>query len=125
MSEQQTSSNPLFDTFKLVLAILIIIASLVAYYYYAQESQLYRVLGVVGASIIALGISATTRSGGQLLGFFREVRTELKKVVWPTRHETTQTTLIVLVMVFVVGIVLWLFDMFFFWGIHALSEQAG
>ena len=81
MSEQQTTSNPLFDTFKLILAILIIIASLVAYYYYAQESQLYRVLGVVGASIIALGISATTRSGRQLLGFFREVRTELKKVV--------------------------------------------
>ena len=125
MSEQETSTNPVFDTFKLILAILIIIASLVAYYYYSQESQLYRVLGVVGASIIALGITATTRSGRQLLGFFREVRTELKKVVWPTRHETTQTTLIVLVMVFIVGIVLWLFDMFFFWGIHALSEQAG
>ncbi len=125
MSEQETSSNPVLDTVKLVLAIMVIIASLVAYYYYAQESQLYRVLGVVGASIVALGITATTRSGRHFLGFFREVRTELKKVVWPTRHETTQTTLIVLVMVFIVGIVLWLFDMFFFWGIHALSEQVG
>jgi preprotein translocase subunit SecE len=125
MSEQDASASRMFDTVKLILAIVIIIASLVAYYYYAQESQLYRVLGVVGASIFALGITATTQPGGRLLGFFREVRTELKKVVWPTRPETTQTTLIVLVMVFIVGIILWLFDMFFFWGIHALNEWAG
>ncbi len=123
MSEKETSTNRVFDTVKLIVAIIIIIASLVAYYYYAQESQLYRVLGVVGASILALGITATTQQGQHLLGFFREVRTELKKVVWPTRPETTQTTLIVLVMVFVVGIVLWLFDMFFFWGIQTLSGQ--
>jgi preprotein translocase subunit SecE len=123
MSEQDTSANRMFDTVKLILAILIIIASLVAYYYFAQESQLYRVLGVVGAVIIALAITAATQPGRHLLSFFREVRTELKKVVWPTRPETTQTTLIVLVMVFVVGIVLWLFDMFFFWGIQTLSGQ--
>ncbi len=113
----------MLDTVKLIIAILVIIASLVAYYHYAQESQLYRVLGVVGAAIIALGLIVTTQRGRHLLGFFREVRTELKKVVWPTRPETTQTTLIVLVMVFVVGIVLWLFDMFFFWGIQTLSGQ--
>lgn len=123
MSEQDTSTSRVFDTVKLIIAIVFIIASLVVYYYFSQESQLYRVLGVVGASIIALGLTATTQRGRHLLGFFREVRTELKKVVWPTRPETTQTTLIVLVMVFVVGIVLWLFDMFFFWGIQTLSGQ--
>ncbi|MCH9698957.1 MAG: preprotein translocase subunit SecE [Gammaproteobacteria bacterium] len=125
MSEQEASNNPALDIVKLMLALIIIIASLVVYYHFDQESQLYRVLGVVGATIIALALTATTQRGKVLLGFFKEVRTELKKVVWPTRPETTQTTLIVIVMVFVVGIILWLFDMFFFWGIQTLTGQVG
>jgi preprotein translocase subunit SecE len=123
MSSSESSENRVFDTVKLILALLLVIGSLVVYYYFAQESQLYRVLGVVATCLLAIGIISTTQRGKTLLGFFADVRSELRKVVWPTKPETMQTTLIVLVMVFIVGIILWLFDMFFFWGIHTLTEQ--
>ncbi|VAW88530.1 Protein translocase subunit SecE, partial [hydrothermal vent metagenome] len=73
------------DTFKLLLAIAILILGIVGFYYYESESQLYRVLGVVFAAIVAIAISATTNLGQGLIGFGREARMEVRKVVWPTR----------------------------------------
>ena len=103
-------SNKL-DTFKLLLAIAILIAGIVGFYYYEAESQLYRVLGVVLASALAIVISSTTNIGQNLIGFGREARMEVRKVVWPTRQETVQTTFMVLVAVIIIGIFLWLIDM--------------
>jgi preprotein translocase subunit SecE len=72
---------------------------------------LYRVLGVVFASVVAIAISSTTNLGQNLIGFGREARMEVRKVVWPTRQETLQTTFMVLVAVIIIGIFLWLIDM--------------
>ena len=103
-------SNKL-DTFKLLLAIAVLIFGIVGFYYYETESQLYRVLGVVFASVVAIAISSTTRLGQGLIGFGREARMEVRKVVWPTRQETVQTTFMVIVAVIIIGIFLWLVDM--------------
>jgi len=100
-----------FDTFKLLLAIAILILGIVGFYYYEAESTLYRVLGVVFASVVAIAISSTTAMGQNLIGFGREARMEVRKVVWPTRQETVQTTFMVLVAVIIIGIFLWLIDM--------------
>jgi len=100
-----------FDTFKLLLAITVLILGIVGFYYYEAESQLYRVLGVVFATGVAVAISATTTLGQNLIGFARESRMEVRKVVWPTRQETVQTTFMVIVAVIVIGIFLWLIDM--------------
>jgi preprotein translocase subunit SecE len=107
---EQVVSNKL-DTFKLLLAIAILIAGIVGFYYYEAESQLYRVLGVVFAAGVAIAISSTTNIGQNLIGFGREARMEVRKVVWPTRQETVQTTFMVIVAVIVIGIFLWLIDM--------------
>ncbi len=107
---EQVVSNKL-DTFKLLLAIAILIAGIVGFYYYEAESQLYRVLGVVFAAGVAIAISSTTNLGQNLIGFGREARMEVRKVVWPTRQETVQTTFMVIVAVIVIGIFLWLIDM--------------
>ena len=107
---EEVVSNKL-DTFKLLLAIAVLIGGIVGFYYYEAESQLYRVLGVVFAALVAIAISATTTLGQNLIGFGREARMEVRKVVWPTRQETIQTTFMVMVAVIIIGIFLWLVDM--------------
>jgi len=107
---EEVVSNKL-DTFKLMLAIAVLIAGIVGFYYYEAESLLYRVLGVVFAAGVAVAISATTVLGQNLIGFGREARMEVRKVVWPSRQETVQTTFMVIVAVIIIGIFLWLIDM--------------
>jgi len=120
---EEVVSNKL-DTFKLLLAIAILIAGIVGFYYYEAESQLYRVLGVVFASGVAIAISSTTNIGQNLIGFAREARMEVRKVVWPTRQETVQTTFMVLVAVIIIGIFLWLVDMLLAQAIQMLTGGA-
>ena len=107
---EEVVSNKL-DSFKLLLAITVLILGIVGFYYYEAESQLYRVLGVVFMAGVAIAISSTTSVGQNLIGFGREARMEVRKVVWPTRQETIQTTLMVIVAVIIIGIFLWLIDM--------------
>lgn len=109
------------DTFKLLLAIAVLIFGIAGFYYFEAESLLYRVLGVVFATGVAVAISATTRLGQGLIGFARESRMEVRKVVWPTRQETVQTTFMVIVAVIIIGIFLWLVDMLLAQAIQLLT----
>ncbi len=120
---EEVVSNKL-DTFKLLLAIAILILGIVGFYYYEAESQLYRVLGVVFAAGVAVAISSTTALGQNLIGFGREARMEVRKVVWPTRQETVQTTFMVLVAVIIIGIFLWLIDMLLAQAIQMITGGA-
>jgi preprotein translocase subunit SecE len=115
---EQTSSG--FDTVKLMIALLALIAGMVGFYYFADESQLLRVIGLLAVVTTAFFIVSTTDIGRRSLGFARDARVEVRKVVWPTRTETTQTTIAVLIMVFLVAIMLWLFDMALGWGVRSL-----
>ena len=115
---EQTTSG--LDTAKLMTALLILIAGVVGFYYFENESQLLRVIGLLGVAAVAFFIVTTTDIGRRSLGFVREARVEVRKVVWPTRQETTQTTIAVLIMVFIVAIMLWLIDMLLGWGVRSL-----
>ncbi len=116
-TEQSTSA---IDTFKLMTAVLVLIAGVVGFYYFEDESQLLRVLGMLAVAVIAFLIAATSDQGRRSLGFVKDARVEVRKVVWPTRQETLQTTIAVLFMVILVAIMLWLFDMFLGWGVSKL-----
>ena len=116
-TEQSTSA---IDTFKLMTAVLVLLAGVVGFYYFEEESQLLRVLGMLAVAVIAFLIAATSDVGRRSLGFFKDARVEVRKVVWPTRQETLQTTVAVLFMVILVAIMLWLFDMFLGWGVSKL-----
>ena len=115
---EQTTSG--FDTVKLMTALLVLIAGVVAFYYFEDESQLLRVIGILAIAATAFFIVSTTDIGRRGLGFVRDARVEVRKVVWPTRTETTQTTIAVLIMVFLVAIMLWLIDMTLGWGVRSL-----
>ena len=99
------------DTAKLSAAALLLIAGIYAFYFFAEYSALLRVLGLLVIVGGAAAIALQTQVGNQLWHFVGDARTEVRKVVWPTRQETLQTTFIVVVMVLILGIIMWLFDM--------------
>ncbi|MFO1419243.1 MAG: preprotein translocase subunit SecE [Methylotetracoccus sp.] len=123
MATQAETVSTTFDTLKLVLAVILLLAGVGGYYYFAELSVLYRALGVIGLSVAALFIVLTTARGRDLWAFFRESRAEVRRMVWPTRQETVQMTLIVFALVFLVGLILWLLDMLLFWGVTFLTGQ--
>ena len=107
-AEVQTNTA---DTVKLVVAGALVLLGLVAFYYFAGQSLLLRVVGLLVIAGLAAFIVYQTDLGKRIVGFFRDARTEVRKVVWPSRAETTQTTVTVFIIVVIVGIFLWLFDM--------------
>ncbi len=125
MKSKPVAEKSSLDTAKLLLAAVILAAGIFGFYYYAEASPLYRVLGLLAVVAVAGGVVMTTALGRGLWAFVGESRNELRKVVWPTRQETTQTTLVVLVMVMIVAIFLWLLDMLLRWGVGHLMRLGG
>ncbi|MDN4502341.1 preprotein translocase subunit SecE [Alteromonadaceae bacterium BrNp21-10] len=105
----ENASSP-FDFVKWIIAIGLLAAAIAANNIYAELSVLYRAIGVVVAVIIALFVAASTAKGSQFLSFAKDSRTEVRKVVWPTRQETMQTTLIVMVATVIMSLILWGLD---------------
>ena len=102
-------------------AVLVLVAVAVAgNMYYADAPMLYRVVGVVVLCVLAGAIFLLTTKGKRLVNLAREARIEIRKVVWPTRPETTQTTLIVLAAVALMAFLLWLLDSLLSWIIKSL-----
>jgi preprotein translocase subunit SecE len=115
----------LVDRLKLVASVAVVIAAVGVFYWLPDASTLIRALIVVAGVIIAAGIALTSEGGKSVWQFALATRGEVRKVVWPTRRETIQSTLIVIVMVLVVGIYLWLLDAFSFWAIYDLALGLG
>ncbi|MCP4044278.1 MAG: preprotein translocase subunit SecE [Gammaproteobacteria bacterium] len=118
MSAKLETSQDRFDVLKWVTALLLLASVIGAFYYYSDQSLLLRVIAllVVGGSSAAILLQ--TVKGRASWEFMLEARTEVRKVVWPTRKETVQTTSIVIAMVALMAIILWLLDMLLAWGIR-------
>jgi preprotein translocase subunit SecE len=125
MNTQVEAETSVIDVLKQVFALLLVSAAVVGFYYFSEFPLLYRVLGLVAVFVLALVVMLTTDVGRNIWAFMLESKQEVRKVVWPSRAETTQTTLMVFAMVFIVGLILWLLDMFLFWGIQILTGQGG
>ncbi|WP_189613807.1 preprotein translocase subunit SecE [Saccharospirillum salsuginis] len=110
MNAQVESQNTVLDWFKWILVMLLLAAAIGGNYYYGSESLLIRTLGVVALSLVAVGIALTTAKGRYVNRLRKEAWVEVRKVVWPTRQETTQTTLIVIGVVLLVALILWGID---------------
>ncbi len=125
MNTQLEASTSVFDVVKQVFSVVFVVAGVAAFYYFSEAPLLYRVLGLVAVVLIVAGMMLTTGVGRNVWGFILESKQEVRKVVWPTRDETMRTTLLVFAMVVIVGFVLWLLDMFLFWGVRFLTGQGG
>lgn len=114
-TETQLATNSVFDAAKWLLAAALIAGGIYAYYHYDQYPVLYRVLSLIPVVIVAILIAVWTQGGSAFWDLVKQARLEVYKVVWPSRQETAQTTMIVLLVVFVIALILWLLDMFFGW----------
>lgn len=124
----KTVENPVntkLDWLKWLVAVLLLIAGLVANYYYNSQPWPLRLLGWLVLLGIIAAIVLQTYQGKQALSFARESRMELRKVVWPTRQETVQTTVFVAIMVVVLALILWCVDSYLMWLIGWLTGQRG
>jgi len=111
----------MIDKVKLAFAILLVVGGMVGFYWYAdQVALLYRVLGLLAIIGVAIGIAVTTESGKNVVNFGRSASLEMRKTVWPTRKETTQTTLIVVVFVTILGAVIFIIDSVLHWVVTKL-----
>ncbi len=125
MASNTEAQGSMFDTVKLLLALLVLLAGIAGFYYFSEGSLLYRVLGLLAMVGVAIGISVTTEKGRSLIGFLGFARTEVRKMVWPTRAETMQTTLMVFILVVILAIFLWFVDMLLGAGVKALLSVGG
>lgn len=103
-------SGGALDGVKWFFTVALIAGGVVGNAYFADESLLYRVLALVAIALVAAAIAVQTTQGRAFWELLKEARVEIRKVVWPTREETTQTTLIVLALVVVVALILWGLD---------------
>ncbi len=102
---------------------MLLVAGIVAFYYFASYALVYRVIGILMAAAAAAALVFNTAMGKQVWGFISESKAEVRRVIWPTRQETIQATMLVVALVFIVGLILWLMDMFLFWGVAFLTGQ--
>lgn len=113
------------DWFFWSIAILLLLAGIVANHYYSQIMLPLRMLAWVGVLVVAAFSASRTSLGKNLVEFVKDARLELRKVVWPTKQETVQTTLVVIAMVIVLALILWGIDGFLMWIISWLTGQRG
>ena len=104
-----------FDWAKWALVFLLIIGAIFANDYFGEQAVLYRVLGLLSVLAIAIAVALQTAKGAAFWGLMREANVERRRVVWPTRQERNQTTLIVLAFILVMGLLLWGLDALFGW----------
>ena len=107
----ETMQNYLRWTAGLVL----IAAAIYGNAYYSLEPLLYRVVGVIALLLLSTLVLVTTVQGKEAMKIILESRTEIRRVIWPSRVETTQTTLIVIVAITIAGLILWGLDSLFGW----------
>ncbi len=119
-----TGSNRL-DTVKIVAALLLVIAATTAFYVFPEQSAVLRVIGILIAVAAAAAIMLQTEKGRQIWAFLQGSQIEVRKVVWPTREETVQTTLIVIGMVIIIALILWGLDAFLGWAIGSILGTRG
>ncbi|MEC4747072.1 preprotein translocase subunit SecE [Methylomicrobium sp. Wu6] len=126
MNTQAEAQTSILDIVKQVFSAVLVVGGVAAFYYFAEQVQLiYRVLGLIVIVAAVLVMMLTTELGRSVWAFAQESKVEVRKVVWPTKDETTRTTLMVFTMVTVVALILWLLDMFLFWGVRLLTGQGG
>jgi preprotein translocase subunit SecE len=122
-AEIKTSSSR--DVILWVLVGVLIAAGIVAYYYFQDIAWALRVAGGLVLICIVIALAYQTHQGKQVWSFAKAARMELRKVVWPTRQETVQMTLLVVAMVVVMALILWGIDTFLLWLVSFFTGQRG
>lgn len=98
------------ETVMLSIAVGVVALATAGQYVFSAQPLLWRFVGLLLAFAVAVLITARTELGKRMWAYWQDSVIELRKVVWPTKQETIQSTIAVLAMVFVMGLVLWSID---------------
>jgi preprotein translocase subunit SecE len=113
------------DKIKLLVAVLLVIAGVAGFYFFADAPAVVRVLSVVAGVVLAGVVAGMSGPGKRFYGFALDARDEAKKVVWPTRKETIQMTGVVMAFVIVMALFLWTVDSILTWLVKLAMGQGG
>ena len=113
------------ERIKIAIAALIAVGGLVAFYWLGEQALVVRLGALLGAWAAAVVLMWFTQTGKTFSAFSRESWEEAKRVVWPSRKETMQTTLVVFVFVFIMALFLWMVDASLLWLTHRVIGQGG
>ncbi|MCG8428233.1 MAG: preprotein translocase subunit SecE [Chromatiales bacterium] len=111
MNAKAEVESTTMDTVKLLLSVIMLAGGIAVFYFLEEQALWVRILSLLAIAGVAIFVALQSVPGRNVWDFAVASRTEVRKVVWPSRQETLQTTLIVFAMVLIMGIVLWLFDM--------------
>ncbi len=115
MNAKADSGESKLDSLKWIVVVVLVAAGVVGNSYYSDQSLLYRVLVLLALAVVAALVALQTAKGRAFFDLFKEAKNEIRKVVWPSRQETVQTTAIVVVVVLIVGLLLWGIDSLLSW----------
>ncbi|MFD2232031.1 preprotein translocase subunit SecE [Alkalimarinus sediminis] len=120
MSSKVEVAESRFDSLKWVVVVALVVVGVAGNHYFADHSLLYRVLALLLLAGVAGFFALQTAKGQKFAVLLKDAKSEIRKVVWPTRQELTQTTLIVIVFVLVVALILWGLDSLVSWLVSGL-----
>jgi preprotein translocase subunit SecE len=106
----ESGSTAGLEWLKWLAVILLVVSGVVGNWYFQDQSLLLRVLGLIVIAAGALYLAALTQKGNSAWDLLREARSEIRRVVWPSNQELTQTTIVVLVLIAAFSLLLWLLD---------------
>lgn len=115
LMNSKTETSGRLDSLKWLVVAVLVVLGVAGNAYYLSHGLFYRVLGLLVLAAIASAIALQTAKGQAFWKLVKESRVEIRKVVWPTRQETTQTTLIVVAFVVVTALILWGLDTLLGW----------
>lgn len=122
---QEESQSGFLDIIKLLVAAGVLVGGLYGYYYYLEWSLPLRVLLVLAGLAAGITIAMWSTQGQRLWAFIQGSRVEIRKVVWPTKQETTQTAIAVFVFTLIMALFFWALDSFLLWLTRTLVGSAG
>ncbi len=113
------------DKIKLGIAFLLVVAGIVGFYFLREQAAVVRLASILAGMAAAAGLIWTTDTGKRFVGFGGEAVAEAKRVVWPTRKETIQTTGMVLIFAVVMALFLWGVDALLLMAVNSLMGRGG
>ena len=125
MNQDVQAVSPSNDVAKLVASVTLLIGGIAAYYHFAGLPKLLRVLMVVVGVGASMAVALWSNRGRDLLEYARQTQIEVRKIVWPTRQETIQTTGAVVFIVVLTALFLWLLDVLLSGATRWLLGQGG
>ena len=100
----------MLDKIKLLVAILLVAAGIAGYYYLQDSPSVLRLVSILAGLLLAAGVAWTSGPGRRFFTFGKDSVAEAKRVVWPTRKETIQTTAVVIAFAVTMALFLWAVD---------------